>query len=164
VRHHRAGKLLQARLRIVRLDHKGANVLVEKSGPHGLGITRRRAEAFDDDTRILMTMMLEQSGFRVTAVDSGSKCLKIVEEGERFDLYLMDHTFPDASGVTICEAIRKLDSETPILFYSGRAMPKEKEVAMKAGAQDYLVKPDDLFNVARHVTKWIDARRVRNQE
>jgi CheY-like chemotaxis protein len=48
-----------------------------------------------------------------------------------------------------------LDAHTPILFYSGRAMPEEKEAAIKAGAQDYLIKPDDLFNVAGHAAKWI---------
>ncbi len=107
-----------------------------------------------DDTRILMTMMLEQAGFRVTAVESGRDCLDLARR-ERFDLYLLDHTFPDASGVTICEELRKFDADTPILFYSGRAMPEEKEAAIKAGAQDYLIKPDDLFNVAGHAASWI---------
>jgi CheY-like chemotaxis protein len=112
-----------------------------------------------DDTRILMALMLERAGFRVTQAECGRDCLRLVEEGQRFDLYLLDHTFPDASGVTICEALRELDSETPILFYSARAMPEEKEAAMKAGAQDYLIKPDDLFGVTDHIAKWIGARR-----
>lgn len=107
-----------------------------------------------DDTRILMTMMLEQAGFRVTAIGSGRDCLDLARR-ERFDLYLLNHTFPDASGVTICEALRKFDARTPILFYSGRAMPEEKEAAIKAGAQDYLIKPNDLFNVAGHAARWI---------
>lgn len=112
-----------------------------------------------DDTRILMTMMLERAGFAVTAVECGRECLKLVEGGQRFDLYLLDHTFPDASGVTICQALRKLDANTPIIFYSGRAMQEEKEAAIKAGANDYLIKPDDLFNVAEHAAKWIGLKK-----
>ena len=112
-----------------------------------------------DDTRILMTMMLEHAGFRVTQAECGRETLRLVEAGQRFDLYLLDHTFPDASGVTICEALRRLDAETPILFYSGRALPEEKAAALRAGAQDYLIKPDDLFNVAAHVARWIGAKR-----
>jgi hypothetical protein len=38
-------------------------------------------------------------------------------------------------------------------------MPEEREAALRAGAQDYLVKPDDLFNVAGHVAKWVGAKR-----
>jgi CheY-like chemotaxis protein len=56
-------------------------------------------------------------------------------------------------------AIRETDQETPILFYSSRAMEKEKEEAMKAGAQEYLIKPNDIFNVAEHVSRWIEAKR-----
>lgn len=111
-----------------------------------------------DDTRIIMKMMLEQAGFRVTAVGSGKDCLDLARS-ERFDLYLLNHTFPDASGVTICEELRKFDEHTPILFYSGRAMSEEKEAAIKAGAQDYLIKPHDLFNVASHAARWIAASR-----
>lgn len=111
-----------------------------------------------DDTRILMTIMLEQAGFQVTYAQNGADCIKLAQSGQHFDLYLLDHTFPDASGVTICKELRKLDSTTPILFYSGRALPEEKEVAIQCGAQDYLIKPQDLFNVAAHVAKWIEAR------
>lgn len=110
-----------------------------------------------DDTRILMTILLERAGFRVTTASGGADCLKLAR-GERFDLYLLDHTFPDASGLTLCEELRKLDSETPILFYSGRAMPQEKEAAIRAGAQDYLIKPQDIFNVAGHAAKWIEVK------
>lgn len=113
-----------------------------------------------DDTRVLMTMMLEQAGFSVTSVETGAACLELAQKGDpRFDLYLLNHTFPDASGVSICLLLRQLDPKTPIIFYSSRAMPEEKEAALKAGAQDYLIKPNDLFNVAQHVARWIKAKR-----
>ena len=113
-----------------------------------------------DDTRVLMTLMLEKAGFRVTPVETGTACLELAQKsGQRFDLYLLDHTFPDASGVSICALLREFDPVTPIIFYSARAMPQEKEAALKAGAQDYLIKPNDLFNVAQHVAKWIKSNR-----
>jgi CheY-like chemotaxis protein len=112
-----------------------------------------------DDTRVLMTLMLERAGFRVTPVESAAGCLKLAESDERFDLYLLNHTFPDASGISLCQLLRQLDQQTPILFYSSRALPQEKEAALQAGAQDYLTKPNDLFHVAQHVAKWIELKR-----
>ena len=108
-----------------------------------------------EDTRVLMTLMLERAGFRVTPVGNGSDCIKLAESGQRFDLYLLNHTFPDVSGISLCKMIRQIDPQTPILFYSSRAMPQEKEAALEAGAQDYLIKPNDLFDVAQHADKWI---------
>lgn len=107
-----------------------------------------------DDTRILMGMMLARAGFEVVTATNCAECLERAR-ASRFDLYLLNHTFPDASGVTLCEMIRVIDPVTPILFYSGRALPQEREAAIKAGAQDYLIKPNDIFNVADHAAKWI---------
>jgi CheY-like chemotaxis protein len=115
-----------------------------------------------DDTRILMEFMLQNAGFTVTSVNCGKTAFEILESGQRFDLYLLNHTFADISGVSLCMAIREKDKETPVLFYSGRAFPKEKEAAMKAGANDYLIKPDDIIRVTEHAAKWIENSKSKN--
>ncbi|HEX7175164.1 MAG TPA: response regulator [Pyrinomonadaceae bacterium] len=114
-----------------------------------------------DDTRVIVTILLERAGFEVAAVSCGSEALELARAG-RFDLYLLDHTFSDASGITVCRGIREFDAGTPILFYSARAMEQEIEEALGAGAQGYLVKPLDIFNVAEHASRLIaEARRGR---
>ena len=112
-----------------------------------------------DDTRVLVSILLRKAGFEVVEVMSGGAFIERLESGERFDLCLLDHTFPDASGVTLCRAVRERDTETPILFYSARAMREEREEALRAGASDYLIKPDDIFNVPEHAARWLDSRR-----
>ena len=110
-----------------------------------------------DDTRVIVTLLLERAGFEVAAVSCGSEALESARAGG-FDLYLLNHTFPDASGLTVCRAIREFDAQTPILFYSARAMEREIEEALGAGAQGYLVKPLDIFNVAEHAARLIAGR------
>ena len=116
-----------------------------------------------DDTRALMTFILERAGFQVTPARNGTECMELAKS-QRFALYLLDHTFPDSSGVTVCEMLREHDPDTPILFYSARAMQQEKEMAIRCGAQDYLIKPNDLFHIAEHVAKWINEAKKGNEK
>jgi DNA-binding response OmpR family regulator len=58
-----------------------------------------------------------------------------------FDLYILDNWLPGGSGVELCRVIRGFDPYTPILFYSAAAYKHDKEEALRAGAQEYLVKP-----------------------
>src|SRR5687768_16751917 len=105
---------------------------------------------------MLTTLMLEKAGFRVTTAQTGFECIEKATSGEHFDLYLLDNAFQDASGVDLCRQLREINKDAPILFFSGRALPHEKEAALKAGAQAYLVKPSDLSNVVDHATKLIE--------
>jgi DNA-binding response OmpR family regulator len=111
-----------------------------------------------DDTRVLLALMLRGAGFEVMEAACARDALGLARGGG-FDLYLLDHTFPDASGVTVCRALREFDRDTPIVFYSARALDKEREEALNAGAQVYLVKPGDLFNVVDRVGEWIERAR-----
>lgn len=63
---------------------------------------------------------------------------------QRFDLYLLDCRFEGMSGVEVCRNIRRMDADTPIMFFTGEAYERKRREALQAGANAYLVKPDDL--------------------
>jgi DNA-binding response OmpR family regulator len=100
----------------------------------------------DKDTCELLSFVLGSSGYEVvpafTFADALTKALD-----RKFDIYLLDNKMPDGSGVELCKQIREFDTETPIIFYSADAFPREIEEAMQAGANDYLVKPVDMDSV-----------------
>lgn len=94
----------------------------------------------EPDIRELVQVLLQAAGFRVSAVDNAPDALKLAAT-ERFQAMLLDNWMPQATGVELCREIRRFDQSTPILICSGAATLADKEAAVSAGAQGYLVKP-----------------------
>src|SRR5262245_27579913 len=119
---------------------------------------KRRVLLVDDeeDARDLVTL---------TLIEYTLICARDCDEGLRlaqqrgFDLYILDCWMPDKSGIELCRAIREFDLHTPILFYSAAAYERDIEEAIRAGAQDYLVKPVGLDNLRQAVAQLISAPR-----
>ena len=108
----------------------------------------------DADTRELIVMVLSQNGYEVTATESAEEALRIAK-AEIFDLFLVDSWMPGVTGTELCQALRKFNVKTPILFYSGAACESDKAAARLAGAQGYLVKPVDNDEFVAEVARLI---------
>jgi DNA-binding response OmpR family regulator len=106
----------------------------------------------DRDTCELMAVSLGMHGYKVEAAHSIKDGLWKAKK-ERYSLYSIDTQLPDGSGLELCKQIRKFDSTTPIIFYSADAFPEQIKNALSAGAQAYLVKPTDPFELTRTVEK-----------
>ena len=65
---------------------------------------------------------------------------------------------PEKDGVDVCREIRDSGDETPIIFYSADARESTSEVAIEAGADAFLVKPNDLMKVLETVTNLVKVR------
>lgn len=70
-----------------------------------------------EDTIEMVSLILEGSGFHITARGSVEAGLAAIAE-QSFDLYLLDSWLPDGWGVDLCKKIREFDPHTPIVFYS----------------------------------------------
>ena len=92
-----------------------------------------------EDTRFLISYLLEAWGYEVVAVPSVEEGLALARGGG-FDLYLLDSRFADGSGTELCEGIREFDKETPIVFYSGDH-PSRLKKALGCDAQGFVLKP-----------------------
>jgi DNA-binding response OmpR family regulator len=112
----------------------------------------------DADTRELVTVVLEMQNCQVIATGSHDEALRLAQ-AEQFDLYLLDNWIPGISGVRLCQLLREVDQQTPVLFYSGAAYEKDKARALASGAQGYLVKPVDGDELAAEVLRLISESR-----
>jgi DNA-binding response OmpR family regulator len=121
-----------------------------------LTIKRRVFCAEDhDDTRHLLSLLLRQSDYEVEAAATVADGLRLARR-QRFDLYLLSGRFPDGTGVEMCRHIRQFDANTPILFYSAAAHESDRETGISAGAQAYIAKPGDIFELVNTVTQLIN--------
>jgi len=109
------------------------------------------------DTCAVITLLLEMQGHEVKAADTFTECLELVGR-EHFDLYMLDDGYADGNSIELCRALRKLTPETPILFFSSNAFPRERQAAIEAGAEAYLTKPMDILEIAETVNSILLSR------
>jgi DNA-binding response OmpR family regulator len=117
----------------------------------------------DEDTRELIILVLSHNNCDVITTDTPVMAIELARAAP-FDLYLLDNWIPGMSGTNLCEALRLFDAETPILFYSGAAYPKDKAEAYASGAQGYLVKPADNDELVAEVFKVISESQAKRNE
>lgn len=104
----------------------------------------------DADTCELIKFLLEGENFQVTSTPSGKEALKLVRQN-KFSALVLDNWIKDMNGIELCREIRTFDQKTPIIFYSGAALPKDMEAGFECGAQAYLIKPDGFDDIIKTV-------------
>jgi DNA-binding response OmpR family regulator len=95
----------------------------------------------DDEPRMIKFIQtnLEMEGFRVTSASNGMEALDKVRTDVPA-LVVMDVMMPEVSGFEALEMIRRV-SNVPVIMVTVKGEDEDKDVAFRAGADDYLTKP-----------------------
>jgi two-component system, HptB-dependent secretion and biofilm response regulator len=111
----------------------------------------------DDDpvARRMMVKLLERAGHSALVAGSAEEALALFQEHDP-DLVLMDVVLPGMSGVDALHAMKKArgDRWLPVILVSMRDTSDEVLAGLRAGADDYLIKPvivDQLLAKLRNV-------------
>jgi DNA-binding response OmpR family regulator len=102
---------------------------------------------------------LELRGFEIDACENGSDALKKFNE-KRYDLCVLDVMLPNMDGFTLAEQIRKTDDEIPIIFLTARSTKEDKIFGLRLGADDYIIKPFSIEELALKIEVFLKRRRV----
>jgi two-component system alkaline phosphatase synthesis response regulator PhoP len=86
---------------------------------------------------------LEAEGFAVEVARDGHAAAARWAAGG-FDVIVLDVMLPGIDGFTLCERRRDAGDATPVLFLSARGEPEDRVRGLRAGGDDYLVKPFHL--------------------
>src|SRR4051812_19478659 len=114
-----------------------------RPGTRSAGGGAPRIAVLEDDpsqAKLLQTW-LESQGLVCRMFARGNDILRAVLR-DTFDLVILDWRVPDLSGEEVLRAIRKSAREPlPVLFTTGQDREEDIVHALKAGADDYLIKP-----------------------
>ena len=108
--------------------------------------------------QLVARKILKKAGLEVKVAGNGQESLDILRSGEKFDLVLMDIQMPVMDGLTATAEIRKEDRfrDLPIVAMTAHAMARDREKSLQAGMNDHIVKPLDLTELFRCLSKWIN--------
>jgi two-component system response regulator RegX3 len=93
--------------------------------------------------------VLVYHGYRVDAVAGGREGLKKALSGQ-YDLLLLDVMLPGRDGFAICDEVRKVDREQPIILLTAKTGDEDIVNGLALGADDYIGKP---FSIAELVLR-----------
>ena len=104
-----------------------------------------------DDEKGIVDMLkshFERQSFQVYTAYNGMEALKQAVCDP--DIVLLDINMPEMDGLAVCQRIREFIT-CPILFLTARIESADKIIGFQAGADDYIVKPFDLYELGARV-------------
>ena len=106
----------------------------------------------EDDTMIgeSVRLGLRQDGFVVDWVQDG-KAAELALSNETYALLLLDLGLPKKDGLAVLKNLRTQRNPIPVLVLTARDAVADRVKGLDAGADDYLVKPFDLDELAARI-------------
>ena len=120
-----------------------------------------------DDERAIRTTLrgvLEDEGYRVTAVGSGERGARAGSQDETPDLIFLDIWMPGMDGLETLAEIKRLRPETAVVMISGHGTIETAVKATKLGAYDFIEKPLSLEKTLLTASRALDHGAARARE
>ena len=102
-----------------------------------------------EDSRCIVRIVLESSGFRVVEARTGSEALAMARSLQPV-VVVLDIVMPELDGLELCRRIRA-QGALPIIFVSSRDEELDRVLGLELGGDDYLTKPFSPRELAARV-------------
>jgi len=104
----------------------------------------------DEDSRLLLSHLLERNGYEVVLADGGRAALDSLRTKE-VDVILLDVMMPQMDGFTVCRELQKsaTTASLPVILLTARDDMETRATGMNLGVSEFLAKPvnkDELFS------------------
>jgi DNA-binding response OmpR family regulator len=106
----------------------------------------------EDNRDILANLadFLELKGYTVDCAQDGVSGLHLAAS-QPYDLAILDVMLPGMDGFTLCQRLRESRNNLPVIMLTARDTLDDRLQGFSSGADDYLVKPFELSELAARV-------------
>lgn len=104
----------------------------------------------EDDERVAAALeaFLARSGYATVRAADGASALELVDADT--EVVLLDLGLPDVDGIDLCRRIRAR-SDVPVVIVTARNQVAERIKGLRAGADDFVVKPYDVHELLARI-------------
>lgn len=115
----------------------------------------------DDDPGLseVIGMLLEREGYAVKRAGTKKEGIGVVEAGE-LDLVVTDLKLPDGTGLDVIAGVRARRPRLPIIMITSYSSMESAIDALRAGANDYVIKPFNNDEFLRAIARALNDRRM----
>ena len=113
----------------------------------------KRVLVVEDEASIreMVALNLKMAGWEVIEAPSAERALELMHGGEPCDAALLDIMLPGMDGLSLCETIRRDDSDIGIIIVSAKGQESDKIRGLSIGADDYMTKPFSVSELLARV-------------
>ena len=123
---------------------------------------KQRVLVVEDEEKLrrVIELQLHSAGFEVDKAGSAEEALRFAD---RADLVITDLKLPGIDGLQFIGALRRQNSQTPVIVITAFGSVETAVEAMKSGAADFLTKPFSLDHLLTVVHKALEVRALRDE-
>lgn len=113
----------------------------------------------DEDSRRLLSHLLERRGYSVVLADGGQAALDVLGSTD-VDVVLLDVMMPVMDGFAVCRELKKSPATAtiPIILLTARDDMETRATGMNLGVSDFLAKPVNKEDLFLRVKTQVEAR------
>ena len=120
----------------------------------------------DDESgsRESMAIAIEKAGYDVRTFDDARQALEYLEGGgSRAQLVVCDLRMPNLDGLGFLEQVRERELPLAVILVTGFGSIESAVEAMRVGADDYLTKPVDLYELRTRVANLLERQNLKEE-
>ena len=111
-----------------------------------------------------MAIAIEKAGYEVRTFDDARKALDYLEGGgARARLAVCDLRMPNLDGLGFLAAVRERELALAVILVTGFGSIESAVEAMRVGADDYLTKPVDLYELRTRVANLLERQNLKEE-